>query len=326
MRAVILALAVAGGVALLSVETASAQSLLIGGSDSNYGSISLATGFTPDPHRISVTSGGSLSVSNMNLGSGCVGYATGRPDFILHMSGNSSMLRFYNIGNGDTGLVINDASGRWHCNDDSYGTTDPTVTIYDAPSGQYDIWVTSYQSNENISSTLHITELDYHPGSGSSYDGGGSSSSGSSSSYGSLIIGGNEAYFGNVTLSPGFMPDPHSVSVTSGGSLAVDNMNLGSGCVGYAAAEPDFILHMTGGSGMLRFWVVGDGDTGLVINDGSGRWHCNDDSHGLNPEVTIHNPPSGQFDVWVTSYSSGESISGTLHISELASQSGKGGK
>jgi hypothetical protein len=320
MRAVILALAVAGGVALLSVEPATAQSLQVGGSDSNYGSTRLAAGFTPDPHQVTVTSGGSLDVSAMNLGSGCVGYATNKPDFILHVSGNSSMLRFYNIGSGDTGLVINDASGRWHCNDDSYDSTDPTVTIHNAPQGQYDIWVTSYQSSENLSSTLHITELDLHPGSGTSSNGGGSNSR--------LTIGGGDAYFGNVHLSPGFMPDPHSVSITSGGNLDVSDMNLTSGCVGYATSQPDFILHMSGRSDMLRFYVDGNGDTGLVINDGSGGWHCDDDSHGgLNPEVGIHNPPSGQYDVWVTSYQSGESIRGTLYVSELASQgTKKGGK
>lgn len=322
MRA-FLALAVAGGVVLLSLEPAAAQTLQVGGSNSNYGSVRLATGFTPDPHQVTVTSGGSLDVRAMNLGSGCVGYATSQPDFILHVSGNSSMLRFYNIGNGDTGLVINDANGRWHCNDDSYGGTDPTVTIHDAPQGQYDVWVTSYRSNENISSTLYITELDYNPGSGTaSYTSSGSGTSGI------LNIGGSEAYFGNVHLSPGFRPDPHSVSVTSGGSLDVRAMNLGSGCVGYATSQPDFILHMSGRSGMLRFYVVGDGDTGLVINDGSGQWHCDDDSHSsLNPEVNIYNPPSGQYDVWVTSYSAGESISGTLYVSELASQgTKKGGK
>lgn len=323
MRAVILALAAAGGVLLLSAEPAAAQSLQIGGSDSNYGSTRLAAGFTPDPYQISVTSGGSLDVRSMNLGSGCVGYATSRPDFIVHLSSNSSMLRFYIIGGGDTGLVINDSNGRWHCNDDSYGTTDPTVTINNAPQGQYDVWVTSYQSGENISSTLYITELDRHPGSGSS-----SYSSGNTSSSGSLTIGGSDAYFGNVTLSPGFMPDPHSVSVTSGGSLDVRAMNLGSGCVGYATSQPDFILHMSGQSGMLRFYVVGDGDTGLVINDGSGRWHCDDDSHGgLDPEVSIYSPPSGQYDVWVTSYQSGESLRGTLYVSELGSEgTKKGGK
>jgi hypothetical protein len=59
---------------------------------------------------------------------------------------------------------------------------------------------------------------------------------------------------------------------------------------------------------MLRFYNIGGGDTGLVM-------------------VNIHGAPSGQYDVWVTSYQSGESIRGTLYVSELASQgTKKGGK
>ncbi|UCC73880.1 MAG: peptidase [Gemmatimonadota bacterium] len=318
MRAIILTLIVAGGLELWSAEPIAAQSLQIGGSNSNYGSVTLAAGFTPDPHQVTVTSGGSLDVRAMNLGAGCVGYATSQPDFILHLSSSSTRLRFYNTGGGDTGLLINDASGRWHCNDDSYGGTNPTVTISDAPPGQYDVWVSSYQSGENIPSTLYITELDRHPGSdGDSYSGG--------SSTRSLTIAGSDAYFGNVTLAPGFRPDPHQVTVTSGGSLDVRAMNLGPGCVGHAAQQPDFILHLTGRSSMLRFYVVGDGDTGLVVNDGTGSWHCDDDSYGgTNPEVTIYGAPSGQYDVWVTSYRSGQDIRGTLYVSELAEQRPKG--
>jgi hypothetical protein len=317
MRAALLALAAAVGLELWSVEPVAAQRLETGGSNSNYGSVSLAPGFTPDPRTVAVTSGGSLDVRSMNLGSGCVGYATGRPDYILHLTGQSNRLRFYIVGNGDTGLLINDAAGRWFCNDDSYGGSNPTVTIDDARQGQYDVWVTSYSAGEAIASTLYITELDYNPGT----QGVSTVSSGTQptpTSSGSLTVGGSSAYFGNITLSPGFTPDPYRTSVTSGGSLDVSTMNLGSGCVGYALSQPDFILHLSAGTNMLRFYVVGDGDTGLVVNDGSGRWHCNDDSYGgTNPTVTIPSAPQGQYDVWVTSYRSGEQIRATLHVTEL---------
>lgn len=312
MKPVRLALVVALGINAWTAELASAQ-LAIGGSSSNYGSVNLAPGFTPDPRQVSVTSGGSLDVNDMKLGDGCVGYATRQPDYIVHLSGSSSRLRFYAEADGDTGLIINSASGGWHCNDDSYGGTNPTVTINNASSGQYDVWVTSYSSGDNIHSTLYITELDRYPGWG-----GGSGGDGGN---GRLSIGGDNSNFGTVSLSPGFTPDPYTVSVTSGGSHDVRDMNLGSGCVGYATRQPDFILDMSGSSSMLRIYMVGDGDTGLVINDPSGEWHCNDDSYGgTNPTVTMHSTSSGQYDIWVTSYSSGDNISGTLHITELDSR------
>jgi hypothetical protein len=72
----------------------------------------------------------------------------------------------------------------------------------------------------------------------------------------------------------------------------------------------------------LRFFVraSGSGDTTLLINDASGNWHCNDDSSGLNPMVSINNPPSGQYDIWVGSYRAGENLSSQLFITELRSQ------
>jgi hypothetical protein len=300
-------------VTLATAQTAGAQSLTIGGGNSNFGSVTLAPGFTPDPHEVRTTSGGGLNVRDMNLGSGCVGYATSRPDFILHLSASADFLRFYNEGEGDTGLAINDPAGTWHCDDDSHTGTNPLVTLNNAREGQYDIWVTSYSSGENLSGTLFITELRSNP-----------STSGSSSN-GSLSMGGSNANFGTATLDPGFTPDPHEVSITSGGSLNVRDMDLGAGCVGYATRQPDFILHLSSSTSFLRFYNEGDGDTGLVINDPTGTWRCDDDSHtDTNPMVSINNASSGQYDIWVTSYSSDDNIRGTLHITELRSNPGGG--
>ena len=115
----------------------------------------------PDPATVSITSGGSLDASRMGLAPGCGGYVTRQPDFILDYEDAASFLRFYATarGNGDTTLVINDGAGRWHCNDDSHGGLNPTVDIRNPPSGQYDIWVGSYQARENIRAQLHVTEL-----------------------------------------------------------------------------------------------------------------------------------------------------------------------
>ncbi len=294
----------------LALPAAAHAQLQVGGKASNFGSVTLAPGFTPDPRTVSVVSGGSLDVRDMGLGSGCVGYATSQPDYIVHLSSSSSRLRFYVEGDGDTGLVVNGPRGGWECNDDSYGGVDPTVTFDSAPSGQYDVWVTSYSSGDNISTTLHVTELDRYPG----YDGSSSTSSAR------LSIGGSSANFGSVSLSGGFTPDPYQVSVTSGGRLDVRDMGLGSGCVGYATAQPDLIVQYSSAADMLRFYMEGDGDTALVVNGPDGSWHCNDDAYGLDPTVTLRNPGSGQYDIWVTSYSSDENITGTLSVTELESR------
>lgn len=146
-------------VLLLAGSVVAQTRLAIGGSSSNFGRHALRGGFVPDPYTVRITSGGSLDASSLGLGSGCRGYVTRQPDYILDYADAASFLRFYATASGDTTLVINDAAGDWHCNDDSHEGLNPTVDIRNPPSGQYDIWVGSYRAGENIRSTLHITEL-----------------------------------------------------------------------------------------------------------------------------------------------------------------------
>jgi len=287
--------------ALLAASPISAQ-LAPGGDMANFGSRMLSPGFTPDPLEISVVSGGSVDLSMQDLGIGCVGYATEQPDYILNLTDGTEQLRIFFEGEGDTSLAINAPDGSWHCNDDAYGL-DPMVTFDGAQSGQYDIWVASYSESESVSGTLSITELDYGPGGVTMED---------------LAIGGDQANFGQVSLSPGFSPDPYTVSVASGGSIdAGMTEDLPLSCTGYVTAQPDFILDYEGGGTLLHIYVEGDGDTALIINGPDGSWHCNDDANGVDPRVTFKAPQGGQYDIWVASFFNGETISGTLGITEL---------
>ena len=133
--------------------------LRLGGSASNFGRRAINGGFMPDPFTTTITSGGNIDASSLSLAPGCRGFVTAQPDFIVDYTNAASFVRFYNVAGGDTTLVINDARGNWHCNDDSFGGLNPTVDIANPPSGQYDIWVGSYRANENIRGTLHVTEL-----------------------------------------------------------------------------------------------------------------------------------------------------------------------
>ncbi len=135
-----------------------------------------------------------------------------------------------------------------------------------------------------------------------------------------LQTAGSTSNFGRHGLAGGFMPDPYTVSITSGGNLDSSTMSLDPGCRGFVTRQPDYILDYTTPSSFLRIYyaAAGNGDTTLVINDGAGQWHCNDDSFGgLNPTVDISRPPAGQYDIWVGSYRANENIQGTLHVTEL---------
>jgi serine protease Do len=106
-----------------------------------------------------VISGGSVNVNY--LGGGCVGWAAAAPDVRINWSG-SGFLRFYFISDdgGDTALVVNDPNLNWSCNDDSFGTFDPTVDYTASVDGAYDIWVASFSEGDFVSGTLFVTELD----------------------------------------------------------------------------------------------------------------------------------------------------------------------
>ncbi len=122
--------------------------------------------------------------------------------------------------------------------------------------------------------------------------------------------------FGSTALTSGFIPDPFTMGLISGGT--VDVSYLGAGCTGFAATAPDFSVNYTSGAFQaLRFYFIGGGDTTMIINGPGANYFCNDDSFStLNPTLDFNSPSSGRYDIWIGSFSSGTSISGTLSVTE----------
>jgi len=125
------------------------------------------------------------------------------------------------------------------------------------------------------------------------------------------------AVFGSTALTSGFVPDPFTVGVTSGGG-PVNVGYLGGGCTGFATSAPTFSVNYTAGAfPTLRFYFIGSGDTTMIINNPAGSFFCVDDSFGtLNPTIDFNSPSSGRYDVWIGSFASGASIGGTLFVTE----------
>jgi hypothetical protein len=130
-----------------------------------------------------------------------------------------------------------------------------------------------------------------------------------------------DAAFGGVELESGFMPDPYTVDVLSGGTVDVDALDIGSDCRGYAATAPDFRLILSDSSAMIRIFFVADEsgeDATLIINEPGAGWVCNDDYGGVNPMLEFAPADEGTYDIWVGSFSADDLIVGTLYITELA--------
>jgi len=127
----------------------------------------------------------------------------------------------------------------------------------------------------------------------------------------------------NVELTGGFSPDPRGWAVDAGGPVDVDELG-DPWCSGWATQAPSVeVIYSGGGGPLLRFYFVADNpgdDALLIVSDVSGDWVCNDDyDYGagiVDPSVDIAGADDGTYDVWVAAYHEGESISGTLYITE----------
>ena len=110
--------------------------------------------YSPKSHK--VVAGG-----NVDLGS-CwalpgYGYVMTAPDFTLNFSNNAvgRALEFRLDTDCDSILLVNDANGIWHYDDDSNGLLDAKLRLSKAANGIYDIWVgTRFAGNCNATLIL----------------------------------------------------------------------------------------------------------------------------------------------------------------------------
>ncbi len=280
-----------------------------------FGSVTVTPDELSEPYFTEMTSGGSVDVTY--LGENCVGFAATNPDFRIQLSEDMTSLNilfFAGDENSDTTLIVNAPDGEWHCNDDlDLDSLDPGMMLDIAPAGQYDVWVGSYNRNDSVSGVLALID-------GSGFDMAAPQITG----LGDGLDIAASPYYGSAELSAGFTPDPHTVTISAGGSVDVSSAQYGNECNGYASSAPDYQLNWSGNSSHLQIYFVAASmasitdDATLIINNPDGAWLCNDDSEtSLNPGVTISNPGAGRYDIWVGSYAQGKFISGDLNITEL---------
>lgn len=129
-----------------------------------------------------------------------------------------------------------------------------------------------------------------------------------------------EPNYGTLNLNAGFTPDPHVVSLRSGGQ--VDAQTVAGSCRGFISDAPDLRVNYSAGSLPLIISVTSSADTTLVVNGPDGSWYCDDDSGsaGLNPMVRFNKPASGRYEIWVGTYGNATLQPASLHVSELYSQ------
>ncbi|NET55911.1 MAG: hypothetical protein F6K47_06995 [Symploca sp. SIO2E6] len=150
----------------------------------------------------------------------------------------------------------------------------------------------------------------------------------------------SQAIFENLTIEPGFSPDPMQVKGFSGGCLPIgiiieeqSNHSLRDDClptddhitgiaetptgpcVGFFDQQPDHIVELTTFFDYLSLKVKSPGDTTLAITGPGGTW-CSDDSQDKNPVVAGQWLP-GIYRIWVGSYERNQYYPYIIQLSQV---------
>ena len=207
----------------------------------------------------------------------------------------------------DTTLAIWGPDG-WRCSDDANGYNPAITDILGV--GSYSIFVGTYDEGASAPYTLHLTE-GHAPT---------AAEAGSSDSPGGVDVSSSTSTYDSIVLAAGFVPDPQTLLGTAGGDADAGILGptpTGS-CVGWVSETPDHIMTLNTGFEFLRVTISSAEDTTLAVFGPTG-WHCNDDTHDVNPEVALHGWPPGVYRIWVGSYDRGMYWPYEIYFSEYMS-------
>lgn len=130
-----------------------------GDGESNFGTVTVAPGFMPDPMTATGNSGGSIDASTLNPE--CAGWVSSTPDHLIAAGGDFAALRVMaraDVAEADVTLVVQRPDGTYLCNDDTEGLN-PLVTGAFV-TGTYKVWIGSYEQGTNAAYHLGISELE----------------------------------------------------------------------------------------------------------------------------------------------------------------------
>ena len=125
----------------------------------SFGTVNLSANFAPDPYAVNVTAGGNIPAERLG-GRECLGTIADAPDVRLnYRAGQGLPLYLSAVSRADVTIVVNLPNGQWACNDDHAGSTNAGLIFRNPQSGQYDIWIGSYDRAARVPAQLRISEV-----------------------------------------------------------------------------------------------------------------------------------------------------------------------
>lgn len=140
--------------------------------ESSFLDVGLPAGFLPDPFIVTAIAGGGIDASEVaELPSECAGFIARVPDVRVNWTTGDSVssLRVFFVSEEDTTLVVQTPSGEYLCNDDANiegaEAFSPAVDILETEDGVYNIWVGTFNADENAPGYVMLTErAETYPG------------------------------------------------------------------------------------------------------------------------------------------------------------------
>jgi hypothetical protein len=97
----------------------------------------------------------------------------------------------------------------------------------------------------------------------------------------------------------------------------IDASTIFENCRGFINSTPDLLVQYDAGTIPLTIMATSSSDTTLIVRVPDGRYYCSDDDVGLNPLVTIADPVSGQYEIWIGVYGGASTVDADLRVGEL---------
>ncbi|MBX3275051.1 MAG: hypothetical protein KF729_32600 [Sandaracinaceae bacterium] len=122
-----------------------------------FGSVSLRSGFMPDPHVLSGSVGGG-PIRGSDVSGNCRGYYTSQPSHVLMTPTGFRQIRFLVNAGVDTTLLVMLPDGQVLCDDDGGEGLNPLVAASSSP-GPIRVWVGGYSQSAAGAYNIGFTEL-----------------------------------------------------------------------------------------------------------------------------------------------------------------------
>lgn len=229
---------------------------------------------------------------------GCWGYGLlDAADAVLTLDASTDRFSIFAISDRDLVLAVVDPAGNVTCNDDTHDLN-PAVTFDDAQPGDYQIFVGGYSPGPDSFYDLYASE--------------------GAPAFSNAVIDFNaEPRAGHAAFdidAAGLGQHLVNAAVTS--VDPIDSLPIGTYCSGYTdVSAPDLVLSLDAAQSMMSIYARSATDLVLAVRAPDGTWYCNDDNYQLNPGVSISNAPSGDYLVYVGTYSQGDSGTYSLYTS-----------